>query len=271
MPRYEKGSIQLSDRQDIPLLRQVFSCAYATREQLFEFMRLQGRERSAGALKMRLARLVKNDLIRRFTAVPGTSHSFYAISEAGLRLLVNRGVAYAGRGCGVDRPLATAEHALQLNEVHLALLRSGDLREWIPETEICSRNILTTRSFAKDYDAVVSVASEKQAPITFALEYERSQKTDAQYQEIAITLNREQYVDFVLYATTTAHLYAKVSAMFRTCRQNIAVCLGADLQGRLFDTNLSLLNEQWRMTLRELVDLRRAVKADSKLRNMAQS
>ncbi len=266
MPRYEKGSIQLSDKQDIPLLRQVFHCAYATREQLCEFMQLQGRERSPGALKMRLARLVKNDLIRRFAAVPGTSQSLYAISEAGLRLLVNRGVTYAGRGCGVDRPLATAEHALQLNEMHLALVRSGELREWIPETDICSRNILTARGYAKDYDAVVSLAADKQEPVTFALEYERSQKTDADYQAIAITLNREEYVDFVLYVTATPHLFAKVSAVFRKCRQSVAVCLATDLQLRMFEVNVVLLNEQWRMTLRELIDLKRALKTDPPVR-----
>jgi hypothetical protein len=270
MPRYEKGSIQLSERQDIPLLRQVFYCAYVTREQLFEFMRLQGRERSPGALKMRLARLVKNDLIRRFAAVPGTSQSLYAISEAGLCLLVNRGVAYAGRGCGVDRPLATAEHALQLNEVHLGLMRSEGLREWIPETEICSRNILAARGYAKDYDAVVSIAADKQTLVTFALEYERSQKTDAEYQAIAITLNREEYVDFVLYVTTTTHLFAKVSSTFRKCRQPIAVCLAADLHARVLDANIVLLNEQWRMTLRELIDLKRKLKTDPPMRMAAQ-
>ena len=270
MPRYEKGSIQLSERQDMPLLRQVFYCAYTTREQLFEFMQLQGRERSPGALKMRLARLVKNDLIRRFAAVPGTSQSLYAISDAGLRLLINRGVAYAGRGCGVDRPLATAEHALQLNEVHLALVRGGDLREWIPETEICSRNILTARGYAKDYDAVVSVAADKQASVTLALEYERSQKTDAEYQAIAITLNREEYVDFVLFVTTTPHLFAKVSAAFRKCRQSVAVCLATDLHVRALDANVVLLNEQWRMTLRELINLKRTLKTDPPVRLAAQ-
>lgn len=271
MPRYEKGSIHLSERQDMPLLRQVFYCAYATREQLFEFMRMQGRERSAGALKMRLARLVKNGLIQRLAAIPGSSQSLYAISEAGLRFLINRGVSYAGRGCGVDRPLATAEHALQLNDVQLALLRTGHLREWLPETEICSRNILNSRGFAKDYDAVLSIAGEKQMPITLALEYERSQKTEAEYQAISLALTREQYVDFVLYVTTTPHLFARVSAAFRQCRQMIAVCLSSDLHARTFDASVLLLNEQWRMTLRELVELKRAVKVDPALRTAAQS
>jgi hypothetical protein len=144
--------------------------------------------------------------------------------------------------------------------MHLSLLRSGQLREWIPETEIYSRNALTARGFAKDYDAVVAVAGERQSPITFALEYERSQKTDAEYQAIAISLNREAQVDFVLYATATSHLLAKLSAMLRHCRQSVAICLATDLNVYMFETNVTLVSEQWRMTLRELVELKRSVK-----------
>ena len=260
--RYEKGTIHLNEKKDIPLLQQIFHSAYVTQPQLCEFMRLRGWERSSGALKMRLARLVKHDLVRRVSA-PGLSQSLYSISPAGKDILLYRGVAYAGRGCGLDRPLATAQHAWHLNDVHLAFLRSGQLREWIPETEICSRNILTERGYAKDYDAVVAVAGEKQSPISFALEYERSQKTDAEYQSIAIALNREAHVDFILYAATTSHLSAKLSAAFRQCRQSIALCLAPDLHARLFDAHVVLLGQQWRMTLAQMIELKRGVKTAS--------
>lgn len=147
MPRYEKGTIHLTEARDYPLLRQIFHSTYATRDQLFEFMQLNGRERSADALRQRLARLVKNGLVQRLIAVPGVPESLYAITDAGLDLLATRGEPYAGRGCGVDRPIATARHSVHLNALHLAFLRSGQLRDWLPETEICSRNILTTREF----------------------------------------------------------------------------------------------------------------------------
>jgi hypothetical protein len=257
--RYEKGTIHLNERKDIPLLQQVFQSAYATQQQLFEFMRLRGCERSHGALRMRLTRLVQHDLIRRHS-VQHLSNSLYSISPTGRDILIYRGIPYAGRGCGLDRPLATAQHALDLNELHLAFLRSGGLREWVPETEICSRNILTTWGHAKDYDAVITLARDKEEPITFALEYERSQKKDAEYQSVAIALNREAYVDFILYVTTTSHLFAKLSAALRHCRQSIALCLVPDLHARLFDAAVFLLSEQWRMTLSELVELKRRVK-----------
>ena len=260
--RYEKGTIQLNEAKDIPLLQQVFHSVYSTRDQLYDFMRLHEREAAPNPFRMRLARLVKNDLVRR-TAGPGIAQSLYAITRAGVDVLVDRGVPYAGRGCGLDRPITTASHALQVNEMHLALLRSGHLREWMPETEIYSQNALTSFGFAKDYDAVVTLAGEKQDRITFALEYERSQKTDAEYHATAISLNREARVDFVLYAAAGSHLVAKLSATFRQCRQSIAICLATDFNARLFDASVLLVSEQWRMTLRELVNLKRAVKTTS--------
>lgn len=260
MSRYEKGTIQLTETRDYPLLRQIFQSAYATRAQLFEFMLLRGHEHSANALKHRLARLVKNGLVSRITSAPGVRESLYAITEPAVDILAIRGEPYAGRGCGVDRPLGTARHAVELNRLHLAFLRTGRLCEWVPETEICSRNILTACAFAKDYDAVLNVASPGEQPVTFALEYECSRKADGQYQEIAIDLNREQYVDFILYAATTADLYAKLVATFRHCRQAVAVCLAGDLQRRMFEAGVVLVSEQWRMTLQQLIELRCAGK-----------
>ena len=63
--RYAKGAIHLNEGKDIPLLRQIFQSAYATQQQLFEFMRLRGCEQSERALRTRLARLVKHDLVKQ--------------------------------------------------------------------------------------------------------------------------------------------------------------------------------------------------------------
>lgn len=258
--RYEKGTVHLNPVKDIPLLCQVFHSVYSTRHQLFAFMQLHGCEQALGAFRMRLTRLVKHDLVQRVSGA-GVSHSLYTIGRPGVDVLVDRGVSYAGRGCGMDRPLRNASHALQLNEMHLTLLRSGLLREWIPEAEIYSRNILTNRGFAKDYDAVIAIAGDQQAPLLFGLEYERSQKTDGEYHEIAISLNREAQAEFVLYAAATSHLFSKLSAVFRQCRQTVAICLASDFVAHGLDGKVMLANEQWRMTVRELVELKRGLKA----------
>ena len=258
--RYAKGAIHLNEAKDIPLLQQIFQSAYATQQQLFEFMCLRRCEQSEGALRTRLSRLVKHDLVKRHTAL-GLSSSVYSISPTGRDILIYRGEPYAGRGCGLDRPLATAQHAVDLNGLHLAFLRSGRLREWLPETEICARNILTSWGYAKDYDTVATVADEKGRPITFALEYERSSKPDAEYQSIAITLNREARVDFVLYVITTPHLFARVSGVLRQCRQDILLCFVSELHARLFDASVTLLSNQWRTTLAQFINVKHELKA----------
>ena len=43
-------------------------------------------------------------------------------------------------------------HSLDLNEIHLALKRSGSLVYWMPETEVRSRTDLTPYGYCKYYD-----------------------------------------------------------------------------------------------------------------------
>lgn len=263
MPRFERGTIQPSEHQDIPLLRQILHSIYSTKQQLYGFMALEGRERSLKSFHNRLQRLVKHGLVRRHDALSGLRTSLYSIGSAGLELLIDYGEPYAGRGSGLDCPTSKAQHALRLNDMHLALARDGALREWLPESEICSRNILTAYGFAKDYDAVV-VIQHNGKKITFALEYERSQKTDAEYQGITIALNRESQVDFVLYLVTTKHLMSKVASSLRNCRQKVAIGMAQDFSQHLFESFVSVIdNRLLSMRLRELMDVTLVLRNDS--------
>lgn len=254
MPRFDKGTIQLSDIRDYPLLCQILRSVYATKGQLFEFMSLEGRERSPQDFHRRLQRLVAHTLVRRHDGIPGFSHSLYSIGQAGMERVVARGEPYAGRGCGLDRPLATAQHALELNDIHLALKRNKLLAGWISESEICSRNILTNYGYAKDYDAVISVF-HRGSRITLALEYEHSQKTDAEYESIATALNRETNVDLILYLVATRHLFAKVNQYLRRTDATAAVGMTYELHHKLLDANVSFTKgSSPPLTVRELFD-----------------
>ena len=63
--RYAKGSLQLSQAQDHPLLRQVLRSEFATQSQLYEFMRLRHQEWSRRSFDWRLRRLVRHELVHR--------------------------------------------------------------------------------------------------------------------------------------------------------------------------------------------------------------
>jgi len=92
-------------------------------------------------------------------------------------------------------PLA---HFLELNEIHLALKRSGMLVYWTPETEVRSRSDLTSRGFAKYYDAVVMIRLAGR-DCKFALEYERTPKAVHYYENIRQRIEMEASVTRFLY------------------------------------------------------------------------
>lgn len=254
VPRFDPGSIQLNMSRDIPLLRQILHSIYATKQQLYEFMYLEGREHSPQSFHNRLQRLVRHTMVKRHDVLPGFPNTLYSIGQLGLDTLIAYGEPYAGRGCGLDCPPAKAQHALALNDIHLALARSKSIAAWIPESEICSRNILTTYGYAKDYDAVVNLR-HCDAEIAVALEYERSQKTDPEYRDVAAALDREVHVDLILYLVTTRHLFSKVGALMRNTKRTIALGIAYEFEHKLLDAEVSVMPDIYpQVPLRELLE-----------------
>src|SRR5260370_38806356 len=155
--RYRKGSIALSVTRDYPLLRQVLHSGFITHSQLFEFLRLDYCVSSRNVLNNRVLRLVNHRLLVRRDLPLTERESVYSISEAGASELVSKGECYVRN----DRPTfgngrGHLNHALDLNEIHLALKRTGTLVYWMPETEIRSRNDLTATAYWTYYDALAS-------------------------------------------------------------------------------------------------------------------
>jgi hypothetical protein len=166
--RYQKGSISIGTGQDFPLLRQVLQSQFITHDQLFEFMRLGCYEVNRHTFNWRLRRLLKNG----FLNLHPMGHScVYSIAAAGMSLLAvtEEYCPYLHRR--LRNRVSSYDHSLELNELHLSLMRQGVLEEWKPEISIRSKNELTTDGYAKDYDAVVTVRLGERSA-SFALEYE---------------------------------------------------------------------------------------------------
>ena len=198
--RYWKGSIALSTTRDYPLLRQVLHSGFITHHQLFEFLRLDHYASSRNAFSNRVLRLVKHGLLIRHQLPFVNRESVYSISEAGVSELAGKGECYA-------RPIDRIEssdgqgrlhHSLDLNEIHLALKRTGSLVYWTPETEIRSRNDLTPAGYWKYYDAVVMVRLAGH-DCRFALEYERTPKAARQYLSVQQRIEQETSIAHFLY------------------------------------------------------------------------
>jgi len=115
-------------------------------------------------------------------------------------------------------------HSLELNEIHLALKRTGSLVYWMPETEIRSRNDLTSQGYSKYYDAVVVVRLGGH-DCKFALEYERTPKAARHYFDIRQRIEQEVSVAHFLYLVPNYDLLWFVADRLSECKRAIYVGL----------------------------------------------
>jgi hypothetical protein len=242
--RFEKGSIQVSDTRDIPLLQQVLRAGFITSGQLFEFMTLQYAENRREAFDHRLRRLMHHGLIERVRGFARGRPQVCRISAEGVSLLIDHGELFSGR-TGVDGVRESCTHWLELNDLHLSLLRARILTRWIPATEICSQNDLTQFQYAKDYDAV-AVLDVDGVDLRFAIEYERVPKTQARYEAIARSLEYEQLVDAVLYVVPNFHLLCKIRDYLAPRGTQVCVALYGEFTKALLATPVTLAGSERR-------------------------
>jgi hypothetical protein len=220
--RYWKGSIVLSPTRDYPLLRQVLHSGFITHNQLFEFLRLDYSASSRNAFNNRVHRLVKHGLLIRQEMPFVNREVVYSVSHAGASELVGRGEHYvqpAGKP-RLNSAQSGLHHSLELNEIHLALKRSGTLVYWMPETEIRSRNDLTPNGYWKYYDAIVTVRLAGQ-DCKFALEYERTPKAARHYLAIRERIEQETSIAHFLYLVPNHDLLWFVGNRLSECKRAI--------------------------------------------------
>ena len=252
--RYWKGSIAISPTQDYPLLQQVLRSTFVTHQQLYAFLKLDYRTTSRNAFNNRVLRLAKHDYLIRDEIPHKTEGYVYSLSERGAAELIGLGEYCTGpthRPRDGQFPRAIY-HAIELNEIHLALKRSQQLVRWMAESEIHSRNELTEDRYCKDYDAVVTVRNEI-GERTFALEYERSPKARKEYLNIGADIESERAVDRFLYLVPNYDLLSFLVGCFAAVRRPIYFGLARDFLDRLFDVPLRGTRPGAMTTLRNLL------------------
>jgi hypothetical protein len=238
--RYQKGSIELNQSRDLPLLRQILRSEFVTHTQLFEFMRLNHYERTRKSFDWRLRRLVRHGFVLQNTMPACRAQQVYSVARSSALLLQGLGdYCLLGRERGSRNGIESSVlHSLELNEIHLTALRSGVLARWVPAVEIRSQNELTRFGYAKDYDAIVTVRADKREA-RFALEYERSPKAAKFYRAIAAGMAREQDVVYILYLTSNYDLLQFVSNFFVNAKLPVYFGLVRDWHEQLLDMRVS--------------------------------
>lgn len=234
--RYPKGSIQLNQSRDYPLLRQILRSEFLTRSQLFDFSQLYHHERSRNSFHWRMRRLVDRGLVQQQTVAAGAGDTVYSVAGCAAALLQSMGeycLAGFGRAYG-DKTNGNVLHAIGLNEIHLSALRAGVLARWISSIEIRSQNELTAFGFAKDYDAIVTVCTDS-GERRFALEYERTPKAAKCYRAIAASLNQEVQVRRLLYLVVNFDILRFVSGFFTNAEFPVFIGLVQDWHAHLLE------------------------------------
>ena len=225
--RYRKGTITLSDTWDYPLLRRVLHCVFVTPAQLYEFMKLDHCASSRNAFDNRLRRLLAHQLLVRREILTMNRGVVYSISRAGASEMIGKGEYYSGSADKGEPPSGHVQHALELNEIHLALKRTGVLVRWTPESDIRSRNEFTGIGYVKDYDAVVAVRIDGHEH-RFALEYERTPKARRRYADIWKRIEQEAEFRHFLYLAPNHDMLALLVKQFHNCQRSVYFGLRKD-------------------------------------------
>jgi hypothetical protein len=252
--RYFKGSVALSQAHDLPLLRQVLRSHFVTHSQLFEFTKLGGYERDRKVFNWRLGRLVAHGFASRQHVPSAGVEAIYSISPSGAAVLEGAGECYV--------PLPTPRtpqkrevnvlHAIELNDIRLSLVRAGLEVLWISESEIRSRNELTPFKYAKDYDAVVTVAVNGHSA-RFALEYERTAKKESDYLKVANKLSGERAVERVLYLSPSYDVLSFAADYLKRVRLPIFFGLASAWHAKLLDMPVASSHGARHQSLREVL------------------
>lgn len=231
--RYWKGSIVLSPTRDQPLLREVARSAFITHDQLFDSLKLDYCASSRKAFNNRVLRLVNHGLLVRREGLIGSRDVVYSVSSSGASAL---GASFVDSSGKAGSPgIQMLRHCLDLNEIHLALKRTGSLVYWMPETEIRSRSDLTPYGYWKYYDAVVVVRLAGR-DCKFALEYERTPKAARQYEAIRERIEQETAIRHFLYLVPNHDFAWFIAEKLSQCRRAVYVGLFQDF----LEQNLAL-------------------------------
>lgn len=221
--RYLKGSISVSEKDDLPILRAVHLAGHAEPRQVFEYMypsRWLGHRWES--FRWRIRRLIEHEYLgkQRVTGL-GDVLSLGPIGELTLQktepIIVERN-SRSRTANGRNQQW----HDCGLFGIQLALRRAGVVHLWMHEVEIRATNDFTTGRYVKDYDAIVTFRLER-CVATAALEYERSPKSSREYGRICDELEREQRLSVFLYLAHSQQLQTFLLHGLRRTKRTILI------------------------------------------------
>jgi hypothetical protein len=210
--------------QDKEVLHLVADARYVTHSQLFRLTRLKALEVKRAVFNWRARRLVKSGLLRKQVIPYLGMDVLYSITNSGIEALEEMGITYLGGGYVKEDKTPNElqlRHVLEINQIRLALECSAALLSWTSEAFIRVLNLCPTLRYAKTYDAVVRVALGDNVYSEFAIEYERSVKSEQRYEKIVQAIDGETRLHVILYLISSYEVGATLRPYFQNARQTV--------------------------------------------------
>jgi len=223
-PRRDTGSIRLTDSHDGPLLEIIRNATFISCHQLIRLALATGVEKHRGVVAWRAERFVRSGLVDEMPAIVPYRGSVYSITRSGLAVLESYGHGLVSITSETEHlpDHIQVQHFLELNEVHIAFLGTGQVAAWLSDREIRSLNYTVSLPFVKDYDAVVYLNLSGGKVFKLGIEYERSLKSQERYAELAAILDQEKQLQMVVYLTSAADIILKLAPAIHC--HNMVVC-----------------------------------------------
>jgi Replication-relaxation len=237
--RYRKGYIALSDDRDLPFLVTIRNARAITYDQICKIACIDGQEKTRRSVYWRLSRLERNGFVRRMIYDQFFSQPIFSITRMGLEFLEQRGQTSVALPSTVKEIVRKTQilHSVELASIRAALAADGILQSWRWELEIVSNNLVYGDGDAKDFDAIAEIAVGNQTK-SVAIEFERTLKGSARYEELCRVLAAEKAIDTVLYLTPNAQILYVLASEFRNVSKRIGFGLSAAFQQDLLDTRV---------------------------------
>ena len=217
-PRVSRVTFDLDG--DGPILSLIRNSTFISRNQVIELCLKQQLRASVSGIRHRLDRYLESGFIRLVPTVTIHGGYVYQITTDGLSALESFGLGLGSISSKTenlpDNSMAT--HFLDLNEVRLAMSRDPIFGKgkWLTDPEIKARNS-TPRviPYAKAYDAVVKLTDRNDHEFMIGLEYERTIKSKADYEKIALEIEQEKQLACVLYVAGSTDLITRLLDLIR--------------------------------------------------------
>lgn len=261
--RYPKGSVVISEALDFPLLLLVRNARYISFRQLRILLEYGDTELAGDRLGWRLDRLARAEYIRLLEQrVQG--EKIYSIAHKGLSYLEMMGHGVLSLLAKRRRLLdpALTMHALELTEIRIAFRETGILQLWRTDLEVTSENIATGEQYAKDYDAIATLAVRGSMQ-QYAIEYERSTKAFARYHELRAILGEEQKLAGILYFIFGAERFMTIVEALEGSYPRLIFCSAEEFRSRGLNAHCLRVSSEPMIPLGRMLGAHRAVVARS--------